>query len=114
MCIRDRTHVVMPVKAIISPSILASDFARLKDECEDVLSPAGGAAEWLHLDVMDAHFVPNLTFGPPIILSLIHISEPTRLLSISYAVFCLKKKKQKKTSIKSYYIYIYFKYTIRK
>ena len=62
--------VTMSVKAIISPSILASDFARLKDECEDVLSPAGGAAEWLHLDVMDAHFVPNLTFGPPIIKCL--------------------------------------------
>ena len=60
----------VPLKPIISPSILASDFARLKDECEDVLSTKGGAVEWLHLDVMDGHFVPNLSFGAPIVGSL--------------------------------------------
>ena len=43
----------------ISPSILSADFANLADECERV----AGAASWLHVDVMDNHFVPNLTLG---------------------------------------------------
>ncbi len=51
----------------ISPSILSADFARLAQECERV----AGAASWLHVDVMDNHFVPNLTLGLPIVESLI-------------------------------------------
>jgi ribulose-phosphate 3-epimerase len=55
----------------ISPSILNSDFARLADEVA-AISPA---ADWVHVDVMDNHFVPNLTLGLPIVESLLKVSR---------------------------------------
>jgi ribulose-phosphate 3-epimerase len=50
----------------ISPSILSADFARLADEIDSV----SGSADWVHVDVMDNHFVPNLTLGLPVVKAL--------------------------------------------
>ena len=57
----------MPRRPQISPSILSADFARLADE----LARIEGAADWAHVDVMDNHFVPNLTLGLPVVEALL-------------------------------------------
>lgn len=62
----------MNLPKILAPSLLSADFSRLAEELKCI---EGAGAQYIHLDIMDGHFVPNITFGPPVVKKLRPVSK---------------------------------------